>query len=80
MKLINGLPYLEDSDIPIEKDITHCKMGCYPSCNMCDGSQKAKYDGKTILGTWAYMCSPCFKKYGIGMGTGKGQKIIVTKK
>lgn len=77
MKWITGLPYLKDSDIPIDEDVKTCKMKVYPSCNMCDGRGNARYDGKTILGTWAYMCPPCFKRYGMGLGTGKGQKIRI---
>ena len=46
-----------------------------PRCDFC-GSE-AKYDGKTKLGPWAYMCEICFEKFGIGLGTGKGQKLIV---
>lgn len=31
-------------------------------------------DGKTIFGPWANMCPKCHQSYGIGLGTGKGQK------
>lgn len=31
-------------------------------------------DGKTQMGPWALMCPRCFKLYGVGIGTGKGQK------
>jgi hypothetical protein len=37
----------------------------------------ANYDGKTTHGPWANMCEDCFERYGIGLGTGLGQKLIV---
>jgi len=50
-----------------------------PLCNLCaDGYTRALYDGKTIYGPWAYMCQPCFNAYGVGLGTGKGQRLIVS--
>ena len=45
-----------------------------PKCDFC--SAGALYDGKTILGPWAYMCPKHFRIYGIGLGLGKGQKLI----
>lgn len=46
-------------------------------CQTCEKKYKAeaKYDGKTKIGPWAYMCEPCFSSYGIGLGLGKGHKI-----
>ena len=51
-----------------------------PMCNVCDQAGKrveAHYDGKTFFGPWAYMCRECFPIYGVGLGTGKGQELIV---
>ena len=48
-----------------------------PDCDFC--GDEAHYDGKTKLGPWAYMCDPCFRDNGIGLGLGKGQKLIVSK-
>jgi hypothetical protein len=31
-------------------------------------------DGKTAMGPWANMCLTCHKRYGVGLGTGLGQK------
>ncbi|MEM2174129.1 MAG: hypothetical protein QXI58_00690 [Candidatus Micrarchaeia archaeon] len=45
-----------------------------PLCNFC--KKTAEYDARTIYGPWAYMCEDCFKKFGIGLGIGQGQKLI----
>ncbi len=37
----------------------------------------AAYDAKTISGPWANMCADCFQAYGVGLGTGKGQRLIL---
>lgn len=31
-------------------------------------------DGATKFGPWGIMCIPCFERFGLGLGTGKGQK------
>lgn len=43
-------------------------------CDLCKRKQ-AKYDAKTTLGPWAYLCEECFKRFGVGLGLGRGQKI-----
>ena len=47
----------------------------FPKCDFC--GILAEYDGKTKIGLWAYMCEICFKRFGVGLGTGKGQKLTV---
>jgi hypothetical protein len=37
----------------------------------------AAYDGATVDGPWAYMCEECFAARGIGLGTGRGQRLIL---
>ena len=46
-----------------------------PKCDLC--GVLAKYDGKTTIGPWAYMCKTCFRRFGVGLGTGKGQELIL---
>jgi hypothetical protein len=49
-------------------------------CDFCKSAGKeveATYDGKTVHGPWAYMCDLHFGQHGIGLGTGRGQKLIV---
>lgn len=59
---------------------TEAKVPELPDCDFCkidDGrTRKAEYDGKTTLGPWAFMCGAHFSKYGMGLGTGVGQKLI----
>ena len=43
-------------------------------------SEKAIVDGRTKMGAWAFMCEKHFKKYGVGLGLGKGQKLKVVGK
>ncbi len=60
------------------------KMSHAPDCDICEGlglkRADASYDGKTIYGSWAWMCEGCFKVYGTGLGLGIGQKIIIEEK
>ena len=44
-------------------------------CQFC--SKEATVDGKTKMGPWAFMCDDCHNKYGVGLGTGKGQKLKI---
>lgn len=43
-------------------------------CDFC--GNEADYDGKTVIGPWAYMCQPHFEELGVGTGTGQGQKLV----
>ena len=54
----------------------------YPSCDIHiylhqQSGVEAHYDGKTVGGTWAYMCDDCLKQHGVGLGLGRGQQLIV---
>jgi len=35
-------------------------------CEIMGLDVKAKYDGKTLEGPWAYMCEPCASMLGVG--------------
>ena len=48
---------------------------CY-FCKQEGIMSKAEYDGKTKLGPWAGMCKRHFKVYGIGLGLGRGQRLM----
>jgi uracil-DNA glycosylase len=55
-----------------------------PACDICKHEQdritEAHYDGRTTTGQWANMCDVHFATRGIGLGTGRGQKLIVGEK
>ena len=44
-------------------------------CDFC--GKDAQYDARTITGAWAYMCVKHFGLYGIGLGVGKGQRLVM---
>lgn len=50
-----------------------------PDCDICKSKGKkveANYDAKTNFGQWGYLCENHFLEYGIGLGEGKGQRLI----
>lgn len=56
-------------------------MDRLPYCDFCLDSkveaELAKFDGRTNRGPWANMCEEHFRQYGVGLGTGKGQRLIL---
>ena len=48
-------------------------------CDMCKESPPAPAyaDGKTTLGPWADMCKDCYAIYGVGLGLGRGQELLL---
>jgi hypothetical protein len=68
----------------VPKPHTEVRVDKRPPCDICfERSIKeplmAEYDGKTYRGTWAYMCHAHFKEYGMGVGLGRGQKLVIKK-
>lgn len=57
------------------KDKTEAKVVKMPKCDICGGV--AAYDGKTTMGPWANMCEEDFKWHGVGLGTGRGQRLVL---
>lgn len=63
---------------------TRVEVAKLPPCDFCkfvgppprQPAQLAQFDGKTTEGPWANMCRFHFDKYGVGLGTGKGQRLI----
>lgn len=51
-------------------------MGTTPVvCQQCGEECKARfYDAKSRYGPWALFCHLCFEAFGVGLGTGKGQR------
>lgn len=54
------------------KDIPECDIHKYEEGK---SGVPAAYDGKTKFGPWANMCEDHFKSHGVGLGTGRGQKL-----
>lgn len=63
-----------------ERERTNLPFFCDLCCSKGMNLVVAEYDAKSKYGPWAYMCESCFKEYGIGLGIGKGFKIIKEKK
>ena len=36
----------------------------------------ATVDGATRSGRWAYMCEDCFREHGVGLGIGRGSRLL----
>lgn len=58
----------------------------FPDCDLCKSRhalveyylvKPAGYDARTIIGSWAYLCEEHFKEFGIGLGLGKGQRLVL---
>lgn len=62
-------------------DLTEARVTTLPDCDIHRAVRSenvaAEYDGATIMGPWAYMCGECFHGYGVGLGTGRGQRLIL---
>lgn len=59
-------------------DLTEAKVVRIPNCDFDHATPTpALYDGGTIQGPWAYMCQTHFDAFGIGLGMGKGQKLVL---
>lgn len=65
-------------------DHTWVSVEALPPCDFCtmDGrSTLAFYDGATRpsgpgRGSWANMCEPHFGEHGLGLGLGRGQRLV----
>lgn len=56
---------------------TQVEVERLPQCDIPGCGTVAGYDGKTNWGPWAYMCEDDFRHHGVGLGTGKGQRLIL---
>lgn len=50
------------------------KVFSLPHCDLCGA--EAKYEGRTVLGEWAYMCETCFPLFGLGLGEAEGRFLL----
>lgn len=56
---------------------TETKVKRFPKCDFCQSD--ALYDGQTTAGPWANMCNLHFQELGVGLGLGKGQRLVIEK-
>jgi hypothetical protein len=67
----------------VAKNGTEVTVQALPPCDIHShllhdsNPPEAHYDGATTHGPWANMCEDCFRKYGVGLGTGRGQKLVL---
>lgn len=48
-----------------------------PLCNICE-KHPAEYDSRFFgRTTWAFMCEKCYETFGVSLGTGNAQKLIL---
>jgi hypothetical protein len=65
----------------VKRDGTWTVVAARPNCDICKMNRQltteATYDGKTIHGPWANMCQECMNSYGVGLGIGRGQRLLL---
>ena len=65
------------------KNHTQVEVPELPQCDFCKQNplvmyQEAHYDFRTKSGHWAYGCREHFKRFGVGLGLGRGQELVLT--
>lgn len=71
--------------MPTTNDISSVTVDKLPYCDLClawkpIGSRDvlAHYDARMKnSGTWAFMCEEHFLSHGVGLGLGRGQRLVV---
>lgn len=65
----------------MKRDGTWVVVAGRPNCDIHQMVEhqrvEALYDGKTTHGPWANMCQVCFEAVGVGLGTGRGQRLLL---
>ena len=51
------------------------KVSSLGKCDFCE--RTSHYDAKMYTGPWAYLCEQHFRAWGVGLGTGRGQRLIL---
>lgn len=62
------------------KQGTETIVSQFPACDLCRAQGKyseARYDGRTSIGSWAYMCDRHWASEGAPIGTGQGQRLVL---
>ena len=58
-------------------NMTEVKIPRLPACDICTDGTLAHYDAATIHGPWGYLCERHFAAIGVGLGTGRGQRLVL---
>ena len=62
-------------------DHTEVEVAVLPVCDLhkaLHGTEvEAVHDGKTKSGPWGFMFEPCLTIHGVGLGEGRGQRLVV---
>jgi hypothetical protein len=63
---------------------TEVKVPKLPHCDMCGDFGRhnlAQYDSRISgTSTWAYMCDTCYAAFGVNLGTGSAQRLVLAEK
>lgn len=70
------------ADFPKDEAVA---VSTLPTCDIClhvrgmkkKEARRALFDGRTVTGSWANMCLIDFKEWGVGLGLGLGQRLVV---
>lgn len=67
------------------KEGTVAEVATMPLCDFCksvdpESKVEASFDGRTKMGPWGFMCSTHYGLYGVGLGTGDGQRLVLAVK
>jgi hypothetical protein len=58
-------------------------VSALPHCDICRfvesriHPERALFDGRTHMGSWANMCYPHMTSHGVGLGMGRGQRLVI---
>ena len=47
-----------------------------PVCSDVPCEEEARYYAKTLLGSWCLLCAKHFRQVGIGLGEGRGKRVL----
>jgi hypothetical protein len=57
------------------------EVAVIPPCDLCKLKKgrniPATVDGATVFGMWGYLCNDCYHLYGVGIGVGQGQLLVL---
>jgi len=70
-------PELPDYCVMDEDGVVDDHLPVCQFCKLAGRNVPARYDGRTVFGSWAYMCEECWRRFGVGLGLGEGQRLVL---